>query len=210
MSWFSRLASGLFCCSGYKPHYILNTHLGPHCIQHHLLDPITVVSECASTSPMIIHFNDTWITLFNHMVKTWWTLATKGERRNYICLLISKFLSNLLTAPPGYHLSLKKTPKATKENFGDCHQEAKNWLWDNPLPDIVHISASSSENLWTTPLSCYSTSSAQPTPLRFAKQQQPPPPPPRPHRQTSPPKSKSSQNSANRSNLRQHMTPPNG
>ena len=53
-SWFScfpfKWVNGLYSCTGYQPHYILNKYPCPKCLQKHPLDPITVVAECTATA----------------------------------------------------------------------------------------------------------------------------------------------------------------
>ena len=99
-SWFSRLSfkwtNGLYCCTGFLPHYKLNTYQCPKCHSHHPSDPITTVTECGTARPIRDLFFEVWQQPFKQTVIDWWQHATKGERRNYIRTLIPNSLSNAL------------------------------------------------------------------------------------------------------------------
>ena len=103
-TWLSRLpfkwTNGLYCCTGFLPHYKLNTYQCPKCHTHHPLDPITTVTECGTAKPIRDLFFEVWQQPFKQTVIDWWQHATKGERRNYIRTLIPNSLSNALREIP--------------------------------------------------------------------------------------------------------------
>ena len=178
-SWFStfifKWVNGLYCCKGYKPHFILNKHLCPKCNTHHPLDPITFITTCSSTTHLRQLLFNTWTQPFKTTILSWWTTATSGDKRNFIRTLIPNSLSNLLRTPPqnsSYHQHAKNLDPAFKQRQKPLQKaiyDIKQWLHDNPIPNIQSIPASSPHNPWNEHLSIYSTSSTHPCPLTFPK-----------------------------------------
>ena len=178
-SWFStfifKWVNGLYCCKGYKPHFILNKHLCPKCNTHHPLDPITFITTCSSTTQLRQLLFNTWTQPFKTTILSWWTTATSGDKRNFIRTLIPNSLSNLLRTPPqnsSYHQHAKNLDLAFKQRQKPLQKaiyDIKQWLHDNPIPNIQSIPASSPHNPWNEHLSIYSTSSTHPCPLTFPK-----------------------------------------
>ena len=82
-SWFSRfnfkLVNGLYSCTGYQPHYILNKYLCSKCLLKHLLDPITTMTECTATENIQQAIINARPPPFNKLISDWWTTATLGD-----------------------------------------------------------------------------------------------------------------------------------
>ena len=178
-SWFSRLplkwTNGLYCCTGFLPHYKLNTYQCPNCHTHHPLDPITTVTECDTAKPICDLFFEFWQQPFKQTVIDWWQHATKGERRNYIRTLIPNSLSNALREiPPDtpyfQHLqNLKTAFKYRRKRLKTALQETQTWLRQNPINDLHLLQPDSTDNPWNNQYSIYSTSSHNPTLLTYPK-----------------------------------------
>ena len=178
-SWFSRLpfkwTNGLYCCTGFLPHYKLNTYQCPKCHTHHPLDPITTVIECGTAKPVRDLFFEVWQQPFKQTVIDWWLHATKGERRNYIRTLIPNSLSNALREiPPDtpyfQHLqNLKTAFKYRRKRLKIALQETHTWLRQNPINDLHLLQPDSADNPWNNQYSIYSTSSYNPTLLTYPK-----------------------------------------
>ena len=178
-SWFSRLpfkwTNGLYCCTGFLPHYKLNTYQCPKCHTHHPLDPITTVTECDTAKPVRDLFFEVWQQPFKQTVIDWWLHATKGERRNYIRTLIANSLSNALREiPPGtpyfQHLqNLKTAFKYRRRRLKTALQETQTWLRQIPINDLHLLQPDSADNPWNNQYSIYSTWSHNPTLLTYPK-----------------------------------------
>ena len=178
-SWFSRLpfkwTNGLYCCTGFLPHYKLNTYQCPKCHTHQPLDPITTVTECGTAKPIRHLFFQVWQQPFKQTVVDWWQHATKGGRRNYIHTLIPNSLSNALGDVPAdtsyfQHLqNLKTAFKYRRERLKAALQETQTWLRQNPSNDLHLLQPDSADNPWNNQYSIYSTSSHNPTVLTYPK-----------------------------------------
>ena len=184
-SWFSRFpfkwVSGLYSCTGYQPHYILNKKPCPKCPQKHTLYPITVVAECTATAHLRQAIINAWPSPFNDLISDWWTTATLGDRRNFICTLIPNSLSNLLCSPPPaltytQHIShLYSAMKKRRQRLKTTLQDVQQWLRNNPIPDLHTLQPDTSDNPWKNSVSIYSTSAHHPTQLSFPKIKPPAP-----------------------------------
>ena len=172
-SWFStfifKWVNGLFSCQAYQPHFILNNYLCPLCNHHHPLDPITFIAECHTTNTVRHKFFNTWSGHFHNTIITWWTTASKGDRRNFIRTLIPNTLS---TPPPNttYHSNTKSVHQALKQRqkpLTTLLNETKQRLIDNPISNLHHLIPTSTSNPWNERLSIYSTSSTNAHPLHF-------------------------------------------
>ena len=178
-SWFSRIpfkwTNGLYCCTGFLPHYKLNTYHCPNSHTHHLLDPITTVTECKTAKPIRDLFFEVWQQLFKQTVTNWWQHATKGERRNYIRTLNFNSLSNALRhIPPNtpyfqHQQNLKAAFKYRRKRLQTALQETQTWLRLNPINDLHLLQLDSADSPWDNQYFIYSTSSHNPALLTYPK-----------------------------------------
>ena len=184
-SWFSRFpfkwVNGLYSCTGYQPHYILDKCPCPKCLQKHILDPITVVAECPATAHLRQAIINAWPSPFNDLISDWWTTATLGDRRNFIRTLIPNSLSNLLRSPPPartytqHRNHLYSAMKKRRQRLKTTLQDVQQWLRINPIPDSHTLQPDTTDNPCKNSVSIYSTSAHHPTQLSFAKMKSPDP-----------------------------------
>ena len=102
-SWSSRFpfkwVNGLYSCTSYQPHHILNKYLCSKCQLKHPLDPFTAVTECTATEHLRQAIINAWPPSFKRVISDWWITATLGDRRNFTRTLSPNPLSNILRSP---------------------------------------------------------------------------------------------------------------
>ena len=145
-SWFSRVpfksVNGLYSCTGYQPHYILNKYLCSKCQLKHPLDPITAVTESTATEHPQQGIINAWPSPFNRLISYCRTTATLGDRRNFTRTLIPNSLSNILRSPlpalsyTKHRNHLYTAMRTWRQHLKTKLQDIQQWLRDNSIPNL--------------------------------------------------------------------------
>ena len=178
-SWFYRFplkwVNGLYSCTDYQPHYILNKYLCSKCEVKHPLDTITAVTECTATEHLRQAIINSWPPSFNTLISDCGTTATLGDRCNFTRTLIPNSLSNILRSPlpalsyTQHRNHLYTAMKTRRQRLKTILQDVQQWLRDNLIPDLHTLQPHTTYNPWRDAVSIYSTSAHHPTPLSFPK-----------------------------------------
>ena len=144
--------NGLYSCTGYQPHYILNKYLCSKFELKHPLDPITAVTECTATGHLRQAIINAWPPHFNRLISDWWTTATLVDRHNFTRTLIPTSLSNILRSPlPAFGYTqhrnhLYTAMKTRRQRLKTILHDVQRWLRDNPIPNLHTLQADTTDN----------------------------------------------------------------